>query len=245
MPDPGETIDEWNVTLIDPQAAAAAMARINVGDKVGLIAGHAGKSFYWTVLAKTDYGLTVQGPTNKLMLPIQNTLIYQEELDNMARSALPGTGRARGRPPINAQSAAPVEQPGLPPAAMTLPQFNTPPATPTAAPALASDGHPTQGASAPRNVTLQEAAGTEDWPEKALESAIDRFSEEIKIIIEGLASNAVSDKKPEAAPTCWNCVYVDQINVKCGKFNIVPPMNVICNPAQHCPDFIKDDEIPF
>ena len=101
----------------------------------------------------------------------------------------------------------------------------------------------------PQMMTIEQAQDDPNWTDTSLNDALDRLREHFVTIIDGVRKDAeeqLQTPEPEAViRTCWNCVYVDKAAGNCSKFNMVPPMHVICDPKKHCPEFMFDEEIPF
>lgn len=116
--------------MIESALSDIAMSHIEIGSLVkGVLNGEA---YELEVTGKSDFALTLQGKTNKIIVPINTTDIYKEELNKMAPMPLPtGAGKGRGRP-RKTGPAAPVEQQGNPAPQMGTQQPNTflPPGSP-------------------------------------------------------------------------------------------------------------------
>lgn len=210
------------------------------------------------------YGLCVQGPTNKLTIPVEMTVLYRKEIEQMARSpAIPGEApRKVGRPARGPQ--APVEHPRapntwLPPGSGGVPTLaqevanaeatfippgsQNPPATTTIG-RLVERAAEAKRREEAHEVPVQLAEGEIDWIESAMDEMIDDFRTKLSALINGL-----TPEQPEVAimprsVTCFDCEHVDMDGTgSCGKFKMVPPMGVIVDPKAQCPDFTLS--IPF
>lgn len=247
--------------MMDVEAAKAAMSQINVGDMVtGALDG---VPYTRKVVDKTAYSVTLQGPTNKITVPVETTDFYQQEIAMRvpANTAEPKAGRGR---PKRVASAAPVEQPQPPQANTFLPPGSSyggtvaPPVALQPQGGLAADVERAEKAARieagmtanpPQQMTIQQAENDPNWAETSMEEAFDTLREHFATIIEGVRKDA-EEKQAEAAPvaakkTCWQCVYVNQVVGNCSKFNMVPPMHVIVEPEKHCPEFMFNEEIPY
>ena len=205
------------------------------------------------------FGLCVQGPTNKLTIPVEMTTLYREGLEKMARTAsIPGASRGPGRPRKADGPAAPVEYPGTPPG--TPPGGWLPPGSPlgafpgagltqdvaTAEQSFDKSKPVEQPAAQPKELPVQLAEDDKDW----LEAALDELMDDIRPRVEALIAGMRTEQQAEVAValprsvTCFDCEHVDMDGTgKCGKYNIVPPMNVIVDPKAQCPDFVLS--VPF
>lgn len=105
------------IKLIDIDAAVEAMSHINVGDTITLTLDSA--EVQRKVIDKTLYSVTLQGPTNKLTVPVEFTAFYKEAVMRMPTAT--DEPKKPGRP-RKAASAAPVEQP-QPPQPTQAPAF--------------------------------------------------------------------------------------------------------------------------
>ena len=164
------------------------------------------------------YGLCVQGPTNKLTIPVEMTELYRKEADEMARAtSIPGT--PRGRPRGASGNQAPVEHPG---ASGTPPGGWLPPGSPLTAPpsTLAQDVASAEGTFNPpstwqppadpvtqggttinkivelaqaKELPVQLAENDPDWIESAIDEMFDDMREKFGALINGINQNAETE----------------------------------------------------
>lgn len=255
-----------NLVMMDVAACKEASAQIIVGQNTtGLLDG---TPFDWLVIDKTEFSVKLQGPTNRLTVPIEYTNAYKRIIEMRVPVATnDGTPAKRGRP-AKATSAAPVEQPGIPPANPFLPPGYTGPSMgsmavqtpgvgafkvgpPTTAPvAQPMSTAPVQAPALPvREMTIQEATEGGDWPEKSFDEAIANLQEHFMVILEGVRKEAaeitqdrVAASQVAVAPrrlTCFDCVYFDNAGWLCSKFNAVPPLHVVATAVASCSEFIE------
>jgi len=212
------------------------------------------------------YGLCVQGPTNKLTIPVEMTTAYRKAVE-MARSpSIPGTPARRPGRPAKTGPQAPVVHPGTPPGGWLPPGSTTGPSlardVATAEMAFTPPGEQTLPQSKPASaiipasveVPVQLAESDGDWIENAVDEMFDDMRLKFNALLNGISAQmgAVSDQNAEVAAqqpklrqyTCFDCEHVDMDGTgSCGKFKMVPPMNVIVDPKTECPDFSL--ELPF
>ena len=238
--------------MIDVELARDIMEQLTIGENVKYIMD--GITYNRPLVEKLTYGFTVQGPTNKLTLPVELTAAYQEELEQMARSPLPPdtSTKRRGRPP-KGENVAPVSMP-QPPAYL-------PPGSTYTGPVQAYAGQFTEqpqrqettlaqdvakAETAQTVVPIQAAEGNEDWAIEAFDEALGTFRDTMANIIENL--QAKQDDTPVAnghLKTCYDCVNVDMDNNICGLYKIAPPMKVQCDAKTNCTDFVDCEAIPY
>lgn len=259
--------------MIDLATARLTTNQLQIGELVEYIID--GIAYNRPLVDKTEFSITVQGPTNKLTLPVELTAIYQKDAINMARSPLPPdtTARRRGRPP-KGENVAPVTMP-TPPAYL-------PPGSGYTGPVQQSPGQfqqasqeqpqPRQSAmdangnivrpgligatlspekiaeQQAKNIPIEAAEGNENWAIEAFDEAIGELRDTIGTIIANLQDEA--DKVSVAAPephlkTCYDCVNVDMDNNICGMFKVAPPMNVQCDAKTNCQSFVDCEVIPY
>lgn len=254
------------IKMLNVEVADRAMATVNVGDNID----------YWLdggmvnnkVVDKTAFSVTVQGATNRLTIPLEYTQIYkqQPEVLNMAKTPLPnGAPAKRGRP--SRQSQAPAEVPSaaqqpntyLPPGytggmptTLSMPplQLGLAAAVEQAEASLADrQTHAAihdQPIPQPKQVTIHEAEGNDNWARDSLEDALNELRDRTLIIIDRLESEQTEKVEPSHLKSCWLCIHVDQDKGRCEKFNCVPPMHVIAQAEKLCPDFLDgSSEAPF
>ena len=209
------------------------------------------------------YSVTIDGLTNKLTIPIEWTELYRKELENMARTPMPGqTQRRPGRPP-KLESQAPVERPRQDdtPSGGWLPPGSTS-AGPTV-PGLArnvSAALQDVGAEYQPFVPLGSAPVSANSQQEKTLAALERTEQENAISISDMLRECVDNfaseflaiikqfeppkSEPEPIPmTCMNCENVDPDTWQCGKFKCFPPINVVADAKNMCPDFVESD--PF
>lgn len=246
--------------MIDIDAARTAMEQLHVGETIEYTIE--GIAYNRLLLDKSAYGITVQGPTNKLTLPVELTAAYQEELEQMARSPLPPAAPARrGRPP-KGENVAPVTMPSppayLPPGSgYTGPVQQSPGQFQQAAPDQPQRPQTTMAqdvarAKAANIVPIEAAEGNENWAIDAFDEALGGLRDAIGTIIANLQDQVNDKPQPiEIAyhephlKTCYDCVNVDMDNNICGMFKVAPPMNVQCDAKTNCQSFVDCETIPY
>lgn len=259
--------------MIDTETAMAIQERLIIGEyATGKIDG---VPFKWLIVDKTTFSVTLQGPTNRLTVPVEYTDEYRKEIE-MRVPVATGEAAKRGRPKKNTEtgSAAPVDHPtaGTPqPNPYLPPGYNPPPGAvgnfnvgpqnlpASAAPPAPMAQQPAQQPAAPtapaREVPIQQAQGAQDWVQQAIEEGLEDLAERFNVILESVRNEAVESAVPSkpTVQTCNDCVYCDKIEWKCSKFDCVPPMFVIVEASIKCGDFIAaggddgitDADIPF
>lgn len=262
------------IKMLNVEAADRAMATVNVGDNIEYWLD--GGIVNSKVVDKTAFSVTVQGATNRLTIPLEYTQVYkqQPEVLNMAKTPLPnGAPAGRGRP---RKSQAPAEVPSsmaqqqgntyLPPGytgptPSTFGGMPTLQAMPPVYPGLAADVGAAESAmenktvpgivmlqpnAQPKQVTIHEAEGNENWARDSLEDALNELRDRTLIIIDRLESEQTEQVEPSHPKSCWLCIHVNQEQGKCDKFDCVPPMHVIAQAEKLCPDFLDgSSEAPF
>lgn len=78
-----------------------------------------------------------------------------------------------------------------------------------------------------------------------IHEAFGNFGEELNIIVNQFETKLQETKTEQAEipMTCMNCENVDPDTWQCGKFKCNPPINVVADAKNMCPDFIESD--PF
>lgn len=266
------------LVMMDIEACKAASEQIIVGETTSGVLD--GVAFDWMVLDKTIFSVKLQGPTNRLTVPIEYTNAYKGIIS--MRVPVPAADGAAppkraGRPP-KATSAAPVDMPS-PPVNPYLPPGYTGPSMGSmvqagpgvgtfqvVAPSQPAAAQPTptvpvQAVSVPSRVmTIEEASGQDDWPERSFDEAMATMQEHFMVILQGVRKEAVemtnaaatvsNDAMPPRRLTCFDCVYFDNAAWMCSKFSQVPPLHVVATAVASCSEFIEaggnlDDQIPF
>lgn len=243
--------------MINIEIAKDIMQQLTIGQNVKYIID--GITYDRPLVEKLTYGFVVQGPTNKLTLPVELTAAYQEELEQMGRSPLPPdtTTRRRGRP-SKGENVAPVNMP-MPPAYLppgsgyTGPVQQSPSQFPQASQEQPQRPQTTLAQDVARAETavipIQAAEGSDDWATEAMDEAISIFRDTVSTIVENLQKQIDDTPTAVAAEphlkTCYDCVNVDMENNICGLFKVAPPMKVQCDAKTNCDKFFDCEEIPF
>jgi hypothetical protein len=229
------------IKMIDVEIAKEVISAVNIGDmvEINLESGAASRK----VLSKSAYSLTVQGPTNRLTVPVEFTTLYRKVEEQMRMNpdtAAPGQTRRPGRPRKSAEPMAAPEHPlaGSPAASPT----------PSMPPALAMPGWPPPPpAPEPPQKPAQAAAPGEDqdtlaWAQAAVDDALSQFAEDLKTILQTVADDRPEPEPPLPTPqqksTCAACHHVDLPNDICGLFRVKPPIEVIADASEQCVEFV-------
>ena len=247
--------------LINPECAARTIAQLTAG--CDAFVTYDGQQRYYKVVSWTPYSVTFEVGNNTVALPVTALDLYNEELATMGLAPLPvspGAAR-RGRPPkpqgtqapANAtratqQAATTGDQP-FDPGAWGGPSGGTLAAdVATAEAAIVQPATTTKPATPqPKQVTIEEAEGNANWATDSVDEALAALRDHLIVITDRLSATVVKPQ-PEAKKTCADCINsLMSVNL-CGKFNVQPPMSVICDAQTMCQDFVDiglDTEIPF
>ena len=243
--------------MIDIPLAERIMSQISIGAMIEIELD--GVKHTRKVVEKTLYGLTVQGPTNKLYLSVENTTLYRKANVMSRIPASEATGARRGRP-RKVQPTGPQAPPETPenrhlPPGYTGPdpfkpkgQAAQPPAGNGATPSWASAVHrPGESLTDTADVAQGITHGEPDigWAMNAFDATLERFREDISTLMQTVANAApepeTAEPLREKPPTCADCEHSNLPANKCEHWNVTPPMQVICN-ASECPAF---SALPF
>jgi hypothetical protein len=251
--------------MIYADAASKVIATLTEGCNVFIT--YEGDRRYYKVISWTPYSVTFQIGNNKVVLPVTVMDAYHEELATMGLQALPtspGAAKRRGRPPANAAAQAPTatataptqaatgaDQPFDPsawggPGGGTLAADVAKAETAVLQPKTAT---PAATTPAPKQITIEEAEGNQNWAVDSVDQALDTLGEHLRVVIDRLAATRVA---PQPAPaettrTCGDCLHALISVDLCGKYNMRPPMKVVVDAKTMCPDFedANSEEIPF
>lgn len=213
---------DGTLVMIDIEAAQAAMARISVGDVIDVILDGVTRSL--KVVDLTSYSVTLQGPTNRIGVPIEATQFYKDEITMRVPATTSDKPKKAGRPPKGTPPEHPKQQQpadDTPPGGWLAPSDHTPaspgvgsfqmeqPPTPPVtapmqpvqqpvqqAPAVVAPVKATQPATPPRQVTIQEAEGDPNWIETALDEGLDVVRELFSTLIEGVKRQSATGELP-------------------------------------------------
>lgn len=90
---------------------------------------------------------------------------------------------------------------------------------------------------------IEQAEGNANWLQDSIDTAFADFKDAMTEIIEAIQDSGDA-QEPEKVErfTCADCMFVDIDAGTCTKFNCIPPIFVVVNPAEKCSEF---DRIPF
>jgi hypothetical protein len=237
-----------SIKMIDTAICEHVMSQLVPGEHAVFLTGPEHKPHSFKVIELKDFSVIVESVlaknaengitfTQKLEISIAKSELYQKEVNAMHMQIpqeQPKPPRPRGRPPKNDTAAKP----------------ETMPTTQEAQPwQTATQPHPLM--EGVRVMTEEQPASTVEfegeWIEKALEEACNNFKADLLEIVKAVYVELPTPEQP-AAPvtyTCFVCMFCNVKENRCDKFNLVPPMFVMADAKNQCPDYINSDEIPF
>lgn len=235
--------------MIDIALAEEVMSHTRVGDMVDVWLDDVMHTR--EVLDTTEYSVTLQGPTNKLTVPIEFLDAYRkQERTEQVRMPLPQKGATRGRP-VKRENVAPVEPPSLPgadsPPGGWLPPgtLETPPAATVGQSATISfiPVEPSgQVNTAEHDDTFDPAA----WAQETINQASADFIAAVAAVPDMIRERLTVFQAVEPAKsTCLDCAHSNISKGWCDKFQMFPPMFVVLDAKTKCADFTAEDDVPF